>query len=319
MRVLITGGAGFIGSHLADALIARGDSVTVIDDLSTGRRENISHLQGHQAFTLHLGTILDPAHVQAVMSDCDVVYHLAAAVGVKHVIDNPLSSLVTNIRGTEIVLEAANYYKRRVVLASTSEVYGKNESDSLSEETDRIMGPTQISRWGYATAKAVDEFLALAYHREKQLPLAIARLFNTVGPRQIGTYGMVIPRFVQAALLGHTIQVFGDGSQRRCFGYVGDVIQGLLAMAERSEALGEVFNLGNTEEISILELAQRVIALTGSSSQIEMIPYEVAYEEGFQDMHRRVPDIEKARRLLGYAPQVGLDALLEIVIESFRK
>lgn len=319
MRALITGGAGFIGSHLADALIARGDRVTVLDDLSTGQRENSAHLQDHPEYTFHLGTILDPAHVQAMMSECDVVFHLAAAVGVKHIIDNPLQSLITNIRGTEIVLEAANYYKRRVVLASTSEVYGKNESDSLCEEVDRIMGPTQISRWGYAATKAVDEFLALAYHREKQLPVTIARLFNTVGPRQIGTYGMVIPRFVHAALLGHTLQVFGDGEQRRCFAYVGDIIAGLLAMAEQQAALGEVFNLGGTEEITIKDLAHKIVALTSSASQVEMIPYEAAYEEGFQDMRRRVPDIGKARRVLGYDPRVGLDELLQLIIESFRK
>ncbi len=319
MRALITGGAGFIGSHLADALIARGDSVIVLDDLSTGRRENGAHLQDHPEYTFHLGTILDAAHVQAVMSECDVVFHLAAAVGVKHVIDNPLQSLITNIRGTETVLEAANYYKRRAIIASTSEVYGKNESDSLSEETNRIMGPTQISRWGYAATKAVDEFLSLAYYREKQLPLSIARLFNTVGPRQIGTYGMVIPRFVNAALLGHTLQIFGDGQQRRCFAYVGDVIDGLLAIAETSAALGEVFNLGNTEEISIEALARKIIDLTGSASQVEFIPYEAAYEEGFQDMRRRVPDISKARRLLGYEPAVGLDELLQLIIAHFRK
>jgi len=319
MRALITGGAGFIGSHLADALIARGDSVVVIDDLSTGRRENIAHLQNHPQFTLHLGTILEREHVQAVMSDCEVVFHLAAAVGVKHVIDNPLSSLITNLRGTEIVLEMANYYKRKVVLASTSEVYGKNESGPLTENMDRIMGPTQISRWGYATTKAVDEFLALAYHREKQLPVAIARLFNTVGPRQIGTYGMVIPRFVQAALLGHTLQIFGDGTQRRCFGYVGDAVQGLIAMAEQREADGEVFNIGNTEEISIRGLAEKIIAMTDSASDIEMIPYEEAYETGFEDMPRRLPAIDKARCMLGFEPQVGLDALLQLVIDDFRR
>jgi len=319
MRALITGGAGFVGSHVADALIARGDSVIVLDDLSTGRRENIAHLKDHPNFTLHLGTILDAAHVQAVMSECDVVFHLAAAVGVKHVIDHPLSSLITNIRGTEIVLSAANYYKRRVILASTSEVYGKNTNHSLQEEDDRIMGPTQISRWGYAATKEVDEFLGLAYYREKQLPVVIARLFNTVGPRQVGDYGMVLPRFVNAALLGHTLQVYGDGGQRRCFGYVGDVVQGLLAMADTQAATGEVFNLGNTEEVSILELAEKIIAMTGSSSRIEFVPYEVAYETGFQDMARRVPNIDKAHRLLGYEPQVGLDALIRIVIEYFRK
>lgn len=319
MRALVTGGAGFVGSHLGEALLARGDSVIVLDDLSTGRRENIAHLQDHPNFTLHLATILDAHHVRAVMSECDMVFHLAAAVGVKHVIDNPLSSLITNMRGTEILLEAANYYKRPVVLASTSEVYGKNVGDALSEESDRIMGPTQISRWGYAATKAVDEFLGLAYYREKHLPVTIARLFNTVGPRQVGTYGMVIPRFVQAALLGHTLQVFGDGDQRRCFAYVGDVVQGLLTMAECGDAVGQVFNLGNTEEIAIRVLAEKIIAMTESPSHIEYVPYEVAYEEGFQDMQRRVPDISKARQVLGYEPQVGLDQLLALVIESFQK
>lgn len=318
MRAVITGGAGFIGSHLADALVARGDQVLVFDNLSTGRRENLRQLDGNANFTFREGTILDAGAVRECIDGSDVVFHLAAAVGVKRVIDHPLDALVTNVRGSEIVIDAAMTCGSRLVLASTSEVYGKNTSDSLREDDDRIMGPTQVSRWGYASSKTVDEFLALAYHRERGLAAVIARLFNTVGPRQVGDYGMVIPRFVTAALAGAPLQVYGDGTQRRCFAYVGDVVTGLIAMAETPEAVGEIFNLGNTEEISMYALAEKIVALTGSASPIERIPYSAAYEAGFQDMPRRVPDLGKARRLLGYEPQVGLEALLGLIIEDCR-
>jgi len=318
-NVLVTGGAGFIGSHLSEALLKRGDNVTVLDDLSTGRRENIYHLHEYSNFEFVLGTILDGRIVDGLVSRCQTVFHLAAAVGVKYIIDNPLNSLHINTKGTENVFEAANRHKRKVVLASTSEVYGKNEKESLSENDDRVLGTTAISRWGYSCTKAFDEFLALAYWREKKLPVVTVRFFNTCGPRQTGEYGMVIPRFVKAALLGHPLLVYGDGKQIRCFSYIDDIIEGMLALAEHPKAEGEIFNLGSTEPVSIEELAQKVIQLTNSFSVIKYIPYEQAYEEGFEDLRRRVPDIGKARNLVGFEPKTSLDQLLRHVIEYFAR
>lgn len=316
-HILVTGGAGFIGSHLAETLLKRGDRVTVLDDLSTGRRENIQHLRGEPKFDFVLGTVLDADVVDQLVSQCQMIYHLAAAVGVKYIIENPLNSLRINIKGTENVFEAANRHKRKVILASTSEIYGKNEKESLSENDDRILGSTFISRWGYSCTKAVDEFLALAYWREKKLPVVTVRFFNTCGPRQTGEYGMVVPRFVKAALLGHPLLIYGDGKQIRCFSYVTDIIAGMLALAEHPAAEGEIFNLGSTEPISIEDLAQKIVQMTKSSSVIQYIPYEQAYERGFEDLRRRVPDTGKARKLVGFEPKTSLDALLRNVIDYF--
>jgi UDP-glucose 4-epimerase len=318
-NILVTGGAGFIGSHLAECLLKRGHKVTVLDDLSTGRRENIYHLHEDPNFEFVLGTILDAGVVDALVARCQTVYHLAAAVGVKYIIENPLNSLRINTKGTENIFEAANRHKRKVILASTSEVYGKNEKEKLAENDDRVLGTTAISRWGYSCTKAFDEFLALAYWREKKLPVVTLRFFNTCGPRQTGDYGMVVPRFVKAALLGHPLMVYGDGKQIRCFSYIGDIIEGMLALAEHPEAEGEIFNLGSTEPVSIEELAQKIIKMTNSFSVIKYIPYEQAYEKGFEDLHRRVPDISKAKNLVGFEPKTSLEQLLRNVIEYFAR
>ncbi|UCD57847.1 MAG: GDP-mannose 4,6-dehydratase, partial [Candidatus Hydrogenedentota bacterium] len=276
-------------------------------------------LEYNRNFEFVLDTVLDCDAVAELVSRCEIIFHLAAAVGVKYVIDNPLASLRINTKGTENVFEAANRHKCKVVLASTSEIYGKNEKESLSENDDRILGPTAISRWGYSCTKAFDEFLALAYWREKKLPVVTLRFFNTCGPRQTGDYGMVVPRFVKAALLGHPLQVFGDGKQVRCFSYIGDIVDGTIALAEHPAAEGEVFNLGSTEAVTIEELAQKIIMMTESSSVIKYIPYDQAYEKGFEDLRRRVPDISKAMRLVGFQPKISLDELLSRVIEYFRK
>lgn len=318
MKALVTGGAGFIGSHLVEALLARNDEVWVIDDLSTGRYENIAHLEGHPGFHYTIDTIMDERVVREFMSKVDTVFHLAAAVGVAYIIENPLKSLETNIRGTEIVLKHANESKRTTVVFSTSEIYGKANSQPCKENDDRVLGATTISRWGYSDSKAIDEFLALAYHREKQLPVVIVRCFNTCGARQTGQYGMVIPRFVKQALLGHPLTIYGDGKQTRCFCDVSDVIRGVLALVETPAANGDIFNIGSDEEVTIEELAKRVKRMTASVSPIEYIPYEKAYEQGFEDMHRRVPDLTKIREAIGYEPRVSLDQLLERVIAHFK-
>jgi len=314
MKVLITGGAGFIGSHLADHFVGRGDQVILLDDLSTGRLANIEHLQDRSDVEFVLGSILNADLVDHVVSRVDVVYHLAAAVGVKLIVERPLESLMTNIRGTETVIEKAHKYNKRTIVTSTSEIYGKNTSDRLSEEDDRILGSPLKSRWSYSEAKAIDEILAYTYWREKGLETVIARLFNTVGPRQTGSYGMVVPRFVGQALRDMPITIFGDGTQTRCFCFVGDVVEGLVALGGNPGAFGRVFNLGGTEEISIRALAERVISLSDSKSQLEFISYDMAYEEGFEDMRRRVPDITRARDLVGFDPQVGLDDIIRTVI-----
>jgi UDP-glucose 4-epimerase len=319
VKALVTGGAGFIGSHLVEALLQRGDKVWIIDDLSTGRFENIAHLEGDPGFNYVLDTILDEQVVREFTAKVDVVYHLAAAVGVAYIIDNPLKSLETNIKGTEIVLQAANEGKKMVVVFSTSEIYGKANSQPCKEDDDRVLGSTTITRWSYSSSKAIDEFLALAYHREKKLPVIIVRCFNTCGPRQTGQYGMVIPRFIKQALLSHPITIYGDGKQTRCFCDVSDVVRGVLALIEEPAANGEVFNLGSDEETTIEGLAARIKELTASDSPIEYVPYEKAYEEGFEDMRRRVPDLSKIRDLVGYAPQIGLPELLERVVADFEK
>ena len=316
MRALITGGAGFIGSHLADRLLARGDQVVLLDDLSTGRLANIAHLEGDPDAEFVLGSILNPDLVDHVVSRVDAIYHLAAAVGVNLIVEKPLESLMTNIRGTETVVEKAHKYGKRVLVASTSEIYGKNTSDRLSEDDDRILGSPLKSRWSYSEAKAIDEILAYTYWREKGLETVIVRLFNTVGPRQTGSYGMVIPRFVTQALRGEPITVFGDGRQTRCFCSVHDVVVGILALSENSGAIGRVFNLGGTEEISMADLAAKIVGLAGSTSTIEYVPYDVAYEEGFEDMERRVPDTTRAHELVGFAPTASLDDIIMAVIED---
>jgi UDP-glucose 4-epimerase len=317
-HALVTGGAGFIGSHLSEALIQRGYCVTVLDDLTTGRRKNIEALEDDPSFEFVLDTILDEDVVDSLVAKNDIVYHMAAAVGVKYIIENPLNSLRINTKGTENIFEAANRHKRKVILASTSEIYGKNEKEKLSENDDRILGSTTISRWGYSCSKAFDEFIALAYWREKRLPVVTLRFFNTCGPRQTGDYGMVIPRFVKAALLGHPLRIFGDGKQVRCFSFVDDIVAGVIALSEHSAAEGEIFNLGSTEPITIEELARKIVAMTKSPSSIEYIPYEQAYEEGFEDLRRRVPDISKAQRMVGFEPRTSLDELLRRVIEYFK-
>jgi len=318
MKALITGGAGFVGSHLAESLLARGDEVYVIDDLSTGSIENIEHLKGRDGFHYTIETILNEPVLAELVDRVDVVFHLAAAVGVRLIVESPVRTIETNVHGTELVLKLANKKDKEVIITSTSEVYGKAEAFPFREDGDLVMGPTSKGRWSYACSKAIDEFLALAYHKEKHLPVVVVRLFNTVGPRQTGRYGMVIPNFVKQALLGHPLNVHGDGTQSRCFGYVGDVVGQLVALAEKPEAVGEVFNVGNDrEEVTILDLARRVKERTSSKSEIVLVPYEKAYEEGFEDMSRRVPDLSKLRRLTGYEPTVGLDEIIDRVIAYF--
>jgi UDP-glucose 4-epimerase len=318
MRVLITGGAGFIGSHLAEAYLARGVEVYVIDDLSTGSMDNIGHLMGNRNFHLVVGSILNREAMLESIGICDVVVHLAAAVGVKLVIDQPLESMHSNILGTEIALELANKFRKKIFIASTSEVYGRNDKAPLNEEDQRIYGSTTIARWSYAAGKAVDEFLALAYCKTKGLPVIIARLFNTVGPRQTGRYGMVIPRFVRQALSREPITIYGNGKQTRSFTYVGDVVQAIIQLIEAPQAVGEIFNIGGEAELSIGELARKVKRLTGSPSEISYVPYNQAYEEGFEDMRRRVPDISKITRTIGFRNTLDIDGILTKVIEYER-
>ncbi len=323
MRYLITGGAGFIGSHLADYLIERGHHVHIIDNLSTGRLENIQHLFHHERFESTIADILDYHTLEQHISRCDQVFHLAAAVGVRLIMEQPVETIITNVQGTENILKLASYYKKKVLLASTSEVYGKlmetsKDIDNLSETSDWTLGPTTKRRWAYACSKAMDEFLALAYHEEKQLPVVIARFFNTVGPRQTGRYGMVIPNFVQSAIANEPIKVFGDGQQSRCFTYVGDAIRAITRLMEMEEAEGEVFNIGSDQEISIKDLAKRVRSLAKSTSEIELIPYEKTYGPGFEDMRRRTPNIEKLQRAIDYKPTHDIDAILQDVIAYFR-
>jgi len=317
-KALITGGVGFIGSHLAEALLEAGYEVFVIDDLSTGTIENIDHLKISGRFHYVIDSIMNTPVLAELVDRCDIIFHLAAAVGVRLIVESPIRTIETNIKGTEIVLELANKKKKKVIVASTSEVYGKAGRVPFREDDDLVLGPTVKGRWSYACSKAVDEFLALAYWKEKKLPLVIVRLFNTVGPRQTGRYGMVLPTFVTQALSGRPITVFGTGKQSRSFTYVSDVVWALIKLAECEEAVGEVFNLGNGVEVTIEDLAKKVREMTGSSSEIVHIPYEQAYEEGFEDMPRRVPDISKVKRYIGYEPQVQLDEMIENVVEYYR-
>jgi UDP-glucose 4-epimerase len=319
MKILITGGAGFIGSHLAELLIKNGKSVVAVDDLSTGRLENILHLKDSPRFSYHIDTIMNQKLMDKIVRDVDAIYHLAAAVGVKYIMDNPVKSIETNVFGTEIILSLANKYHKKVLIASTSEIYGKNGKVPFKEDSDSVWGPTYFHRWSYSCTKAVDEFLALAYWREKKTPILIVRLFNTCGPRQTGDYGMVIPRFVKQALLNQPISVHGSGKQTRCFSYVGDVVDGLSALMDAPKAIGEVFNIGTDEEISILDLAKKIKQLTKSSSAINFLSYRDVYGEFFEDMDRRVPDLSKIRRIIGYTPKTRLEDLLKITIESFQK
>jgi UDP-glucose 4-epimerase len=318
MRVLITGGAGFIGSHLAEHLLANGHSVYVVDDLSTGRIENILHLKEHPRFHYTIDSIMNVPATAELVDLCDVVLHAAAAVGVRLIVESPVRTIETNIRGTEIILQLAAKKKKTVFLFSTSEVYGKSNKVPFSEDDDLVLGPTHKGRWSYACSKAIDEFLALAYWREKGLPVVVIRLFNTVGPRQTGRYGMVLPNFVVQALRGEPLTVFGDGSQARCFGHVSDAVRAIGQLMSASDVTGEVFNIGNDEEITILGLAERVIEASGSPSKIRLVPYEDAYEAGFEDMPRRVPDLTKIRRAIGYKPEFTLDRIIESVLGHFR-
>ena len=318
MKALITGGAGFIGSHLAERLLERGDEVYVIDNLSTGSIENIEPIRHRAGFHYTIETILNEPVLAELVDRVDVVFHLAAAVGVRLIVESPVNTIETNVHGTEKVLALANKKKKKVVLTSTSEVYGKADAVPFREDGDLVMGPTSKGRWSYACSKAIDEFLALAYHKEKRLPVVVARLFNTVGPRQTGRYGMVIPNFVKQALLSHPLTVHGDGTQTRCFTDIQDVVGQLAALADEPRAVGEVFNVGNDhEEVTILDLAKRVKERASSKSEIVLVPYEKAYEEGFEDMQRRVPDLSKLHALTGYEPQVSLDEILDRVIAYF--
>lgn len=318
MRTVITGGAGFIGSHLVELLLERGDEVAVIDNLSTGRLENIEASLGHPRMHFVEGNILDRAAVDEIVSGADRVFHLAAAVGVHLIVDKPLDSLRTNIHGTEVVLDAALSSGANLLLASTSEIYGKNAADSLSEESDRILGSALKSRWTYAAAKGIDEAFAHAYWRELGLQVSIVRLFNTVGPRQTGRYGMVVPNLVRQALSGEPLTVYGDGHQTRCFSYVGDVVPAMVALAETDRSRGQAFNLGGSFEVSISDLAHRIIDVVGSRSAVRLVPYAEAYGEGYEDMRRRVPDNTKARELVGFNPTTTLDQIIVKVADAQR-
>lgn len=315
MRVLITGGAGFIGSHLAERHLERGDEVYLLDDLSTGSIDNIQHIKNHAKLTYYIDSISNHYLTAELVDLCDIIYHLAAAVGVRLIVESPVRTIETNIRGTESILSLAAKKRKRVLITSTSEVYGKRSTVPFREHDDLVMGATNKGRWSYACSKAIDEFLAIAYWREKQVPTVIARLFNTVGPRQTGRYGMVIPNLVRQAILGEEITVFGDGSQSRCFTHVSDAVRALMGIAEHPDAVGEVYNIGSDYEISIIELAKRIKHLTGSRSSITLVPYDEAYEKGFEDMMRRVPDLSKINSLIGYQPKVSLDEILISVIE----
>jgi len=323
-RALITGGAGFIGSHLAEALIARGHQVTLIDNLSTGRFENIQHLVDHPRFRFAIDTITNEMVMDRLASECDIIYHLAAAVGVMLIVEKPVHTIETNVMGTEAVLKAALRYRAKVLIASTSEVYGKSDHIPFGEEDDVVLGPTSRSRWAYAASKMVDEFLALAYHREKGLPVVICRLFNIVGPRQTGRYGMVIPRFIQQAIRGESLQVYGDGQQSRCFLHVSDAVEAILALADCPQAVGEVFNIGAVEEITIHDLARKILELAritsgadkqvSSDERITLIPYDEAYAVGFEDMRQRVPDISKIKAYTGWVPSRSLEQTLKDIL-----
>jgi len=318
MKILITGGAGFVGSHLADKLIGEGHEITVIDDLSTGRYSNVAHLEDTERFRLIIDTVLNEKIMEELIRETDRVYHMASAVGVKLIMERPVRTIETIFRGTDVVLGFCSRYRKRVLIPSTSEVYGKGASIPFKEDDDLLTGATDKHRWAYACAKTLDEFLALAHFKETRLPVVVVRLFNTVGPRQTGQYGMVVPRFVHSAIKNEPIQVHGDGTQSRCFGHVHDIVEGLAKLLDSPECFGQVINLGNSEEVSIKALADRAIALTGSNSEIQFVPYEEAYGEGFEDMQRRVPSLEKAKRLIGYQPTRSLDDIINDVANEYR-
>lgn len=318
-KALITGGAGFVGSHLAEALLERGWRVIILDDLSTGSIENIAHLKGHAHFTYLLDSVLNRPLLLELIDSVDVIFHLAAAVGVRLIIERPVHTIETNIKATEVVLELASRKRKPVLLTSTSEIYGKLNKATFNEDDDLILGPTSRARWCYAASKIIDEFLARAYHKEKGAPNVVVRLFNTIGPRQTGQYGMVVPRFVRRALLGEPLPVFGDGTQRRSFTWVGDVVGAMIKLIELPDAYGEVFNIGHTKDISIYELAVLIRRLTESQSEIVCVPYHEAYESGFEDMARRLPDISKLQRRIGYAPSVELIEMLNRIIVAERE
>jgi UDP-glucose 4-epimerase len=318
VKALITGGAGFIGSHLAERLLADGHEVSILDNLSTGSIDNISHLKGRPGFSYTIDSVTNESLLAELIDRGDVIFHLAAAVGVKLIVEQPVHTIETNVHGTEVVLKHANKKKKLVMIASTSEVYGKSTSVPFQEAADLVLGPSAKHRWAYACSKLIDEFLALAYWKERKLPVVVVRLFNTVGPRQTGQYGMVLPTFVRQALAGQPLTVFGDGTQSRSFTYVGDVVDALVRLTQEPRAIGEVFNIGNTGEVSIRDLAERVKAMTGSDSPIHFVPYDQAYEAGFEDMPRRVPDISKIRQLVGYEPKLGLEEIIRTVITHMR-
>jgi UDP-glucose 4-epimerase len=319
VRALITGGAGFIGSHLSEALLDQGSQVLILDDLSTGSIDNVAHLKGRPGFEYFIDSVNNEPLLAELIDRSDVVFHLAAAVGVKLIVEQPVHTIETNVHGTEVVLKHANKKKKLVVIASTSEVYGKSNDVPFREDADLVLGPTAKHRWAYACSKAIDEFLALAYWKERKLPVIVVRFFNTVGPRQTGRYGMVIPNFVRQALAGEPITVFGDGTQSRAFTHVGDVVGALLKLVAEPRAIGQVINIGTTQEITIAALAERIRALTESKSVIKFVPYDEAYESGFEDMPRRVPDLERIISLTGYDPKQTLDDILLQVIDYFRK
>jgi UDP-glucose 4-epimerase len=318
MKFLITGGAGFIGSHLAEKLLDEGHDVYVIDDLSTGSIENIEHLKQRKGFTYIIDTIMNPPLLAELVDKCDIVFHLAAAVGVMLIVESPVRTIETNVKGTEEVLKHANKKKKKIIIASTSEVYGKSTQKLFSEDGDLVFGPTTKGRWSYACSKAIDEFLGLAYWKEKGLPVVIVRFFNIVGPRQTGRYGMVIPRFVKQALQNKPVTIFGDGKQSRCFAHVHDAVKALIKLSQTDELVGQIVNLGNDEEVTIEDLAGKIKALTESNSEIKYISYDEAYEEGFEDMKKRVPDLSKIKKLIGYKPEHSLDNIINDVISYYK-
>lgn len=322
MKNLITGGAGFIGSHLAEELLKRNQKVIIIDNLSTGSMENIKHLKSNSGFSYYIDTVMNKSLMKRLIKKCNIIYHLAAAVGVKYIIDNPLESIETNVKGTEIILELANCYgKKKVLLASTSEIYGKDRGNHkvFKEDDDRVLGSTTITRWSYSCTKALDEFLALAYWREKKLPVVIVRFFNTIGPRQTGRYGMVVPRFVKQALLNQPLTIYGDGKQTRCFTYVSDAVRAMISLSLGKKTKGEIFNIGNPVSISIINLARKIKKMTNSKSKIIFISYEKAYEKGFEDMKHRKPNIDKLKRYINFKPAVTLNEMLQRIIDAFEK
>lgn len=318
MKILITGGAGFVGSHLSEFLLHQGHQVFIIDDLSTGSIENVTHLKSNANFQYTIDSIMNVQVAAELVDRCDCIFHLAAAVGVRLIVESPVRTIETNVKGTEVILDLAQKKKKKVVIASTSEVYGKANNPPFSEEDDLVLGPTRKGRWSYACSKAIDEFLALAYWRERKLPVVVVRLFNTVGPRQIGQYGMVLPTFVRQALAGEPITVFGDGSQSRCFAHVSDVVGALDQLAQTEETVGQVFNVGSDEEVTILKLAELVKAITESPSEITLTPYAKAYGEGFEDIARRMPDISKIRKTIGYQPTKNLEQIIQSVVDYKR-